>query len=75
MRRSTARVVDCTRVYNFLHMVLLEGIPHHRATRLGDDAFSLQRRVEPVAQFDRAVLPVWGIVQNPDQGIQVPIPR
>jgi hypothetical protein len=56
-------------------MVLLEGILLHRVTRLSDDAFSLQRCVEPVAEFDREVLPVWAIVQNPYQGILVPDPQ
>ena len=57
---STARVVYRTGDHNFLYLVLFEGIPHHRATRLGDNAFSLQRSVQPVAQFDRAVLPPIG---------------
>jgi hypothetical protein len=37
---TTARVVDRTGDHDFLHLVLLERMPHHRATRLGDDAFS-----------------------------------
>ena len=55
---STARVIYRTGDHDFLQLVLFEGIPHHRATCLGDDAFSLQRSVEPVAQFDCAVPPV-----------------
>lgn len=53
---TTARVVDRTGDHDFLYLVHFEGVPHHHATCLGDDAFALQCRVEPIAQFDGTVL-------------------
>src|SRR6266487_2610360 len=72
---TTARVVCRTGDHDFMHPMLLDRMPHHRATRLGDDAFALHRLVEPVAQFDAATPPIQAIVQNPYEGTLVPDPQ
>ena len=52
--RATACVVCRTGDLDFMQLMLLKRMPHHRSTSLGYHAFSFHRRVEPIAQFDFA---------------------
>jgi hypothetical protein len=72
---TTARIVNRTGDNDFVHLMHLERVSHHHATRLGDNAFSLHRRIEPIAQFDAAIPSVETIVHKPDQGILIPDPQ
>src|SRR3989442_4544370 len=69
---TTASVVCRTGYLDFMHLRLLDRMPHHRSTTLGYYTFSFHRSVERIAQFDFATPPVQAIVQNPYQGVLVP---
>src|SRR5215467_4801072 len=69
---TTARIVYRTGDHDFMQLMFLKCMLHHRSTCPGDDAFSLKRGVEPIAQFDVATPPVQAIVQNAYQGALIP---
>src|SRR5579863_3260775 len=70
--RAAAGIFCRTGDLDFLHLPFLERVPDHGPARLRDDAFALQRGVDPIAQFDFAMPPVHTIVQKPRQGALIP---
>src|SRR5689334_9616240 len=72
---AAARVICRTGDLDFMQLMLLERMPHHRSTSLGYYAFSFHRSVDPIAQFDIAPPPVQAIVQNPTRTSWYQIPR